>query len=311
MIVGGQPSLRRYCVFSNLFAAAGDGQIYRLDMHPTMANHPVTPMSEADLRQILVAQGLEPIGGIHLHTYNYGIASVRQAVESLHADNKAVLFDVHHQSDLALIGQFMHEQRAEKILAVGPSSVAEAYLSGNLSRACTLSPHRPSLPRKPVFILAGSRSQVTASQVEKAQGFVKLYIHPADLEHDRGAMLTMMSARCLKQLGQGNHVLAIVSNDMKHSLSRVDLAYFTADLISKIAFSGQVDRLGIAGGDTSSLALQRLGMKSLSYTADIEPGLCLCRLHSTDKPAIDGLEIVLKGGQMGSSDLFTKLTGLL
>ena len=48
MIVGA-PRLARYQVFGNLFAAV-DGVGYRLDRHPTMSRHPVTPMDEADLR---------------------------------------------------------------------------------------------------------------------------------------------------------------------------------------------------------------------------------------------------------------------
>ena len=43
LVVGGQPSLGRYCIFSNLFAAAPNKTVYRLDHHPTMSCHPVTP----------------------------------------------------------------------------------------------------------------------------------------------------------------------------------------------------------------------------------------------------------------------------
>ncbi|MDP4075830.1 four-carbon acid sugar kinase family protein [Acidovorax sp. A1169] len=50
-IVGGQPSLGRYCVFGNLFARAGSApSVHRIDRHPTMSRHPVTPMQESDLR---------------------------------------------------------------------------------------------------------------------------------------------------------------------------------------------------------------------------------------------------------------------
>ena len=44
----GAPRLQRYQVFGNLFAAV-DGVGHRLDRHPTMSRHPVTPMAEADL----------------------------------------------------------------------------------------------------------------------------------------------------------------------------------------------------------------------------------------------------------------------
>ena len=54
-LVVGAPALRRYCLFGNLFATAGD-ETFRLDRHPTMRCHPVTPMGEADLRVHLARQ---------------------------------------------------------------------------------------------------------------------------------------------------------------------------------------------------------------------------------------------------------------
>lgn len=54
-VLAGVPPLRRYTIFGHHFAAAGD-QVYRLDRHPTMASHPVTPMVEADLRVHLSSQ---------------------------------------------------------------------------------------------------------------------------------------------------------------------------------------------------------------------------------------------------------------
>ena len=52
-VLGGTPALGRYCVFGNLFArmgTSGNGKIYRLDRHPSMSKHPVTPADESDLR---------------------------------------------------------------------------------------------------------------------------------------------------------------------------------------------------------------------------------------------------------------------
>jgi uncharacterized protein YgbK (DUF1537 family) len=62
------------------------------------------------------------------------------------------------------------------------------------------------------------------------------------------------------------------------------------------------DRLGIAGGDTSSIGIQALDLWGLSHAGTIAPGVALCHGHSDD-PALHGLEIMLKGGQMGASDL--------
>jgi uncharacterized protein YgbK (DUF1537 family) len=45
----GAPVLKRYCVFGNLFATVGE-ETFRIDRHPMMSRHPVTPMNEGDLR---------------------------------------------------------------------------------------------------------------------------------------------------------------------------------------------------------------------------------------------------------------------
>lgn len=309
VIVGGQPSLKRYCVFSHLFAAGTDGGIHRIDRHPTMANHPVTPMREADLRRLLAAQGVENVHGIHPQLHGNDREGVR--LEALKMLNQArpVLFDACEQADLEVIGQLLHE--SQSIFAVGSSSVAESYLIHRAQKSEGRSRRKGVTPQKPVFILAGSRSQATAMQVSQAHGFSKLTLAPADIQKDRDAMLSWLTSRSLELLSQGRHVLAVVSEDMDHTLSRVDLALFTAELAAAVVGSGQIDRLGIAGGDTSSLALQQLGVESLSYGADIEPGLCLCTLHSRQQPASNGLEVVLKGGQMGKPDLFMNLTGPL
>src|SRR5262249_51989442 len=120
-IVGGQPNLGRYCLFGTLFAAAGTGgTVHRIDRHPTMSVHPVTPMGEADLRRHLAAQGLARIGLIDYRGYENGAAGV--TLEACLAQRPdAVLLDVACSADLALIGRLIRQQmRAGPMLAVGP-----------------------------------------------------------------------------------------------------------------------------------------------------------------------------------------------
>jgi 3-oxoisoapionate kinase len=62
----------------------------------------------------------------------------------------------------------------------------------------------------------------------------------------------------------------------------------------------------LAGGDTSSHAVAQLGLHALTWAAATEPGAPLCRGHS-DTAALDGLELVLKGGQVGSKDFFERV----
>jgi uncharacterized protein YgbK (DUF1537 family) len=74
----GAPRLRRYQVFGKFFAAVG-GIGYRLDRHPTMSRHPVTPMGEADLRRHLSDQTGRRIELIDMLQLRQGTAAERSA----------------------------------------------------------------------------------------------------------------------------------------------------------------------------------------------------------------------------------------
>jgi uncharacterized protein YgbK (DUF1537 family) len=73
-------------------------------------------------------------------------------------------------------------------------------------------------------------------------------------------------------------------------------------LLELIRRSG-VRRAVVAGGDTSSHAVRQLGMEALTFAGLLSPGAPLCRGYSTD-PLVDGLELVLKGGQVGPPEFF-------
>jgi uncharacterized protein YgbK (DUF1537 family) len=74
-------------------------------------------------------------------------------------------------------------------------------------------------------------------------------------------------------------------------------------LVRKLVAESDVRRVLIAGGDTSSKAAQQLGLHALTFLAPTQPGAPLCRSHADDS-SLDGLEIVLKGGQVGTPDFF-------
>jgi uncharacterized protein YgbK (DUF1537 family) len=59
----------------------------------------------------------------------------------------------------------------------------------------------------------------------------------------------------------------------------------------------------VAGGDSSGEVASALGISALSVAGGLAPGAPLCRAWS-DLPRRDGLEIVLKGGQIGEASFF-------
>jgi uncharacterized protein YgbK (DUF1537 family) len=306
-IVGGQPNLRRYCVFGNLFAGAGPA-VHRLDRHPTMSRHPITPMNEADLRRHLAAQGLAQVAGIDYPDYEQDGEALDSQLDTLLAGKPdAVLLDVAHAGHLATVGRLIWQRaQQQNLLAAGPSSVVQA-LAAHWQAGDEPAPPRIAAATGPVLVLAGSLSPVTARQVQAASSYRQVALDAARLVGDT-AYAQQMSAQVIALLAQGRHVLAGTSADGASTTStdgRV-LAQACGDLLASVLKAVPLRRLGIAGGDTSSHAVQALDAWGLSYAAQLAPGVALCRLHS-DEATLDGMEIMLKGGQMGGEDLFETL----
>ena len=303
-IVGGQPDLERYCLFGHLFAAAGSGgEVHRIDRHPTMSRHPVTPMHEADLRRHLALQGQADVRSLPYPQYAHDFEAWRAPASG------AVLFDVAENAHLQAIGRVLWPQaEAASLLAVGPSSVVQALAPQLATAPHTPAPVAPA--RGPVLVLAGSLSPVTARQVAAARSFETVWLDPQRLVTD-ARFRTDAVGWIGTLLAQGRHVLActVRPGTAPASDSGVParaLARVGGELLAGVLATTPLTRVGVAGGDTSSHAVQALDAWGLSYQAALAPGVALCRLHS-EHPGLHGLEIALKGGQMGGEDFFERL----
>ena len=322
-VVGGQPNLRRYCVFGELFAAAGADDhpqsIYRIDRHPTMSHHPVTPMNEADLRIHLQSQGLENVQSIDWRWYARGDAALQTEVaRQLDSKPGALLFDVLDDTHLQAIGRVLERHAAAHapLLAVGASSVAQAYVSALAARneaPHSVTPPSPTLPRArgPVFVLAGSLSPLTEVQIAAAHSYLRVELDPLKMTGDDASdYLAARVAAIAAPLRDGRNVLAFTTRRAAQKSGTAgalpQLAQVCAELLRRVLGAVQLQRVGIAGGDTSSFAVRALGAWGLSYLAPLSAGVTVCRLHA-DRSELDGMEIMLKGGQMGDADLFEQL----
>ncbi|MGR3562471.1 MAG: four-carbon acid sugar kinase family protein [Heliomarina sp.] len=285
-VIGGQPNLGRYCVFGTLFAKASDGNVYRIDRHPVMAQHPVTPMSEADLRLLLSEQGLEDLTLVR---------GDRPAELPLRA-----LFDVYDNGDISRISETFAGLRGHRLL-VGASSVAQILTHGPTGSANTLPPGAP--PNSRVLVVAGSRSSVTSAQVAKAEGFTKIRILPEDMEN-----APQIAEKAAELLKANVPTLVHIDPQLDYGMSPDALALALAKLTARIIALAPVGWLGIAGGDTSSRICDLLDFSAIDYLSDFQPGIGLnCAQHSS--PEINAIRLILKGGQMGTPNLFSQFLG--
>jgi uncharacterized protein YgbK (DUF1537 family) len=307
-IVVAAPRLRRYVVFANLFAESGG--IHRIDRHPTMMRHPVTPMTESDLRLHLAKQTIRRIGLLDIVALHG--ESARERLRELAAEKyRAVVFDGLDEVSLERTGRLLWPDEAgRQEFVVGSSGAAYAFIA-HWRKIGLLPPAVPPQPIREVdrlLVLSGSCSPVTENQIRKAmsQGYVGIPLDAAALStHDartrdahfnqaKRAFAAGRSVVLYSALGAINPILAAQSDE---------LAIEMGMLVRKLVAESDVRRVLIAGGDTSSKAAQQLGLHALTFLAPTQPGAPLCRSHADDS-SLDGLEIVLKGGQVGTPDFF-------
>jgi uncharacterized protein YgbK (DUF1537 family) len=317
LIVGGQPSLGRYCLFGELFAVARPGGVvYRIDRHPTMSRHPVTPMQEADLRIHLGRQGLGNITLVDVRAYEQSVEHLEGTLAGNDgadpSEASTILFDVAADVQLAGVGGVIwtRAQRAP-LLVVGASSVAQALIDHwRLPRRARDGHVAPA--RGPVLVLAGSLSPVTARQIATASAYTHVMLAPDRLvaSNEYGAEQATQIATLLQS---GRHVIAHTTPVGQESSpltleAASRLAPACGLLLRAVLEQVQVSRVGIAGGDTSSHAVQALAAWGLEWLGQIDAGVPLLGVHADDR-RVDGLELMLKGGQMGGDDLFEALIG--
>lgn len=327
-LIVGVPSLGRYQVFGNLFAVAG-GTGHRLDRHPTMARHPVTPMDEADVRLHLARQTQRRLALIDMLQLGEGRAVER--LQALLADGAppVVAIDVLDEQTLQEAGRLVWEQRGAGLFCAASSGLQYALIA--YWRACGWLPAAHALPPAPavpvVAAVSGSCSPVTAAQIAWArdQGFhvqrldLSRVLDPTDPAACDAEVQRAVGA-AVQALAQGRSAIVHSAEGPDDPAVRGFEAMASAAGLSRAAAARQVGRalaaamrgmlaasrvrrVVVAGGDSSGEVAGALGIDALQVQAALVPGAPLCRAYSSD-PAVDGLEIVLKGGQMGAASFF-------
>lgn len=300
-VVVGAPHLGRWVAFGNLFAA-DRGQVYRIDRHPNMRNHPVTPMHEGDLRIHLERQTALRKGLVDLAAFQAGTAW-EQLCEELERGAQAVVFDGVDQATLAETGRMLTELAAsEALFTVGSSGLTYGLLEAwRAAGAIAAAPEqRAPVAVDRLLVLCGSCSPVTARQITWAQqnGFAHHLIEPEmDWRPVREEALAALKAN--------RSVVLYTALGPQERTDRHGAA-FSARLgqeLRPLLLASGVRRVVVAGGDTSTHAVQQLGLRALSFAAPLTPGAPLCVGHAKNSP-LDGLELVLKGGQMGPENFF-------
>jgi uncharacterized protein YgbK (DUF1537 family) len=307
-MVVGAPALRRYVLFGNLFATV-DGESYRIDRHPTMSRHPVTPMEEGDLRRHLGQQSSLACGLVDILALQAGRGLERFREEGA----PIVLFDTLDGASLREAGRAIWESRGTGTMFVAGSSGVEYALLA-WWKAQGLLPAPPGNfeagRADRVLVVSGSCSPGTGKQIGWAlrNGFVDVAVDPIRLISD-GAEADRALRMAEAALFDGRSPVIYTAAGPADAVAGAggdlgrEIGVRLGALAGTLARRCGVRRIVIAGGDTSGHAGRALGIEALTMVRPFAPGSPLCRIWCAES-ALNGTEILLKGGQVGGETLF-------
>ncbi len=306
------PGVGRYQAFGTLFARSG-GAIHRLDRHPVMRCHPVTPMDEADVRLHVGRQTGAGIGLIDL----LDLPEADAALDRLLAvGTRVVALDTVTPDDLAHVGRLIATRAGRgRLIAFGSQGVEEALVahwrtSGRIGAAAAgVIP-----PAACLLGLSGSVSAITERQLAQAAeaGFHLIRLDAAAVLADADSAVAGAAIAALSALRAGRPALvatALGPGDALHRPGRAaagtgeQIGAALGRVAARVQAALPLDRIVVAGGDTSGSVCRALGIGALDYRGRLAPGAGLFgALTAGGRPM--GFDIALKGGQMGPPDYF-------
>ncbi|SDA96690.1 four-carbon acid sugar kinase family protein [Mesorhizobium qingshengii] len=317
----GAPQLKRYTAFGHLFAAYRD-QYFRIDRHPVMSRHPTTPMDESDLLIHLSRQTGLSSGLLDLATLQS--TSRSQAFDHLVENGAAiVLVDVDSRETQALAGkEIWRVRKPGGSFVVGSSGIEYALLAEWASNDIISagSGFTPPGAAERIAVVSGSCSPTTERQIRHAldDGFDGIEIDPVELVSEASEQaIARAAASGRASLQAGRSVILYTAlgptADRGAEIDRQEgarhkLGRGLGALLRQLTEEQSLRRVVIAGGDTSSHALGQMGVDALTVRMPLpaSPGSPLCVAYSHVK-AIDGLEVALKGGQVGTDRYFSSI----
>ncbi|WKZ94587.1 four-carbon acid sugar kinase family protein (plasmid) [Chimaeribacter arupi] len=334
-VVAGNPALGRYCIFGNLFALSKtDHAVHRIDRHPVMKSHPITPMHEADLALHIGKQKSLKFGRVTINQLDDD-TGLKPALEKMAENDDAILFDGATPAHLTAVGNILttFAEQSSPLFVVGSSGVEYGLIqhwqqSGQIDHSPA--PDTSLTPVEQLLVISGSASPFSYLQIKKAieHGFVEIGVEARALisENEKQQAAQDIIDKAIELLQGGENVVIhtakgsddariadmitfMVSQGASPEAAKTQggkaLSIELGLITQKILERHPLKRIVVSGGDTSSQVTKILAPDALVIQSAISPGAPLCKALS-EKPFLSGLEIALKGGQMGDETYFVQ-----
>ncbi|PPG28824.1 Hrp-dependent type III effector protein [Pseudoclavibacter sp. RFBG4] len=271
--------------------------------HSSMRHHPLTPMTESDVRLLLSRQAQTPVGFIDLATVRDSVEALSAALEGASTPS-AVVIDAVTDADLATIATATAGLR----FVTGGSGLALGVpvperRAAEAPRLAALAGHR--------VILCGSASKRTQEQVQAAKkaGFLSLQVDPLADTEQTASIVRWARESWAERPDVPVLVYATGSPDdlatddaSAHSDAADRIERTLAEAAIALIDAGAVEVIS-AGGETSGRIVTELGISSLKLGQPICPGVSWARATTADDHVIN---LALKSGNFGSTEFFVE-----
>ena len=269
-----------------------------------MQNHPLTPMTDSDIRRWLGLQTRYTVGHVPAQSVFAGAARISEVLQAEHeAGHRHIVVDAIRDSDLIEIG------KAAKGLPLitGGSGVALG-LPANFG--CKASEVMWRGQSGKALALSGSCSAATRSQVARhgahhpsreiaAASVIEGRLTPQEVAD----WLLDQSGLPLAYSSADPDAVAAVQTQFGRDRSSKALEAFFAE-VARLCVQGGATRIITAGGETSGAVVEGLALGSLEIGPEIDPGVPALRAGSD-------LVVALKSGNFGAEDFFEKAGRIL
>lgn len=263
-----------------------------------MRHHPLTPMTRSRVRDLLAPQTTQAVSEIPLAVVRAGVDALRAAIDG--AAPGCLVVDAVTDDDLRVIAAASEHLR---LLSGGAALAAGIDATGGHGAA-----PMPTLPGGRL-VVAGSASAATRGQVADAiaAGLPTRQVDVAAATADPDAEADALAAWVRGRIPRVVPVVYSVAqlSDVRPDPDGVAAAAVErvlARLVAELVGTGEVDRVVVAGGETSGAVVQALGVGMLRIGPQLAPGVCWSAATTADGREVG---LVLKSGNFGAPDLFT------
>lgn len=280
-----------------------------------MRDHPLTPMTDANLVRVLQRQSTRKVGLLRYDVLAKGVEASRTAITRKRGQGVGIaIADAIDDADLMTMGEAV----ADLPLVTGGSGVALG-LPQNFRHAGLL-PSEPVQARfpdvhGPAVLVSGSCSNATLDQVANWSAAHPAYrIDPMRLEHGEPVVTEAVTfAREAQEHGDAALIYASASPEEVTAVQRVlgrDAAGAMIEgalaQVARALRAAGTRRFVIAGGETSGAVVQALDVGALRIGRQIDPGV-----PWTESIEDDPIALTLKSGNFGAPDFFARALALL